>query len=302
TTSHPHWMVKRWIKQWGVDETLKLCDANNQPPPVCIRVNLRWTECELVQRMLEMRCRKVEASPYVPCGLRIETTRDVSLLPGFQEGLFSVQDEAAMLVGYVVDPQPGELIIDACAAPGGKATHMAELTGDQAHIIAIDVNPNRMELVKEMVTRLKLQGVEMVIGDFTELAHQYRRSADRCLLDVPCSGTGTLRRKPDVRWKKSIERIRELSELQAQLLEAAAGVVKRNGIIVYSTCSLEKEENEIIVREFLARHPEFELEDATAYLPSSIPNCCTDDGFIRLFPHRHDTDGAFIARLRRKCA
>lgn len=298
-TSHPHWLVERWVKQFGFDETLRLCEANNMPPPLCIRVNTRWAEVEPVKRLLELRCRKVEPAKYVPCGLRIDTTADVTTLPGYKEGLFSVQDEAAMLVTYVLEPKPGETIIDACAAPGGKTTHIAEMTNDAAKVIAIDTHKSRIQLVEEAAVRLKLRSIECLVGDFIQLAEQYRGIADRCLLDVPCSGTGTLRRKPDVRWKKSTQNISELAQLQYRLLEASATVVKEGGIIVYSTCSLEREENEDVVEAFLSKHKCFELEDASKYLPTAIHDCKTPEGFLRFLPHKHDTDGTFVARIRK---
>ncbi|MFA4029609.1 MAG: hypothetical protein GDYSWBUE_000902 [Candidatus Fervidibacterota bacterium] len=298
-TSHPHWLVEKWIKQFGFEETLALCEADNLPPPLCIRVNMRWTDVESVARMLELRCRSVERAKYAPCGLRIDTTTDISKLPGYKEGLFSAQDEAAMLVTYILEPKPGEVIIDACAAPGGKTTHIAEMTNDAARVIAVDAHEGRMQLVKEAAIREKLHSIEFVVGDFTELAKQYEGIADRCLLDVPCSGTGTLRRKPDVRWKKSTRSIAELAALQARLLEAASRVIKPGGVIVYSTCSLEREENEDVVNAFLSAHNEFRVEDASSYLPTRIEGCRTPEGYVRLFPHRHDTDGVFIARLRK---
>ncbi|MCS7252595.1 MAG: 16S rRNA (cytosine(967)-C(5))-methyltransferase RsmB [Armatimonadota bacterium] len=298
-TSHPHWLVEKWIKQFGFEETVALCAANNLPAPLCIRVNLRWTEVELVERMLELRCRKVERARYAPCGLRIDTTMEITKLPGYKEGLFSVQDEAAMLVTYVLEPKHGETIIDACAAPGGKTTHMAEMVNDAARIIAVDVHEGRMQLVREAAIRLKLRSIEFVVGDFIEVAKQHEGVADKCLLDVPCSGTGTLRRKPDARWKKSQQSIAELTALQLRLLEAAALTVKRGGVIVYSTCSLEREEDEDVVNAFLRAHDEFEIEDASAYLPTRIEGCRTEEGFVRLFPHKHDTDGVFVARLRK---
>jgi len=298
-TSHPRWMVERWVKFWGVDETLALCRANNEPPPLCIRVNLKYTERDLVARALEFRCRKIEPSPWVPECLRLDTTHDVTKLPGFIGGLFTVQDEGAMIVPYLLEPKPGEIIIDACAAPGGKTTHIAELTKDEAEVIAVDSHPSRLKLVEENAVRLKLFNIKTLLGDWTELAQQFINRADKVLLDVPCSGTGTLRRKVDARWKKSEEQVRQLAELQSRLLEASAPVVRKGGVIVYATCSLEPEEDEEVVKAFLDRHPEFVLDDPRPFLPNEIPNAITQEGFLRLFPHKHNTDGVFAARLRK---
>ncbi|MFN4179357.1 MAG: 16S rRNA (cytosine(967)-C(5))-methyltransferase RsmB [Armatimonadota bacterium] len=299
STSHPRWMVARWVNFWGVEETLSLCQANNEPPPLCIRVNLKYTERDLVARALEFRCRKIEPSPWVPECLRLDTTHDVTKLPGFIGGLFTVQDEGAMVVTYLLEPKPGEIIIDACAAPGGKTTHIAELTKGEAEVIAVDSHPSRLKLVEENALRLKLFNIKTVLGDWIELAQQFVNRADKVLLDVPCSGTGTLRRKVDARWKKSEEQVRQLADLQIRLLEASAPVVRKGGVIVYATCSLEPEEDEQVIKTFLERHPEFAVEDPAKFLPAEIPDAVTGEGFLRLFPHKHNTDGVFAVRMRK---
>jgi len=204
-----------------------------------------------------------------------------------------------MLVPYLLEPKPGDLIIDACAAPGGKTTHIAELTKDEAEIIAVDTHPSRLKLVEENATRLKLFSIKTLQGDWTELAEQFVNRADKVLLDVPCSGTGTLRRKVDARWHKSEEQVKELAALQEQLLEASALVVRKGGVIVYATCSLEPEEDEEVVKAFLERHPEFVVDDPRPFLPAEIPEAVTQEGFLRLYPHKHTTDGVFAVRLRK---
>lgn len=298
-TSHPQWLVARWVAFWGAEETLALCRANNEPPPLCLRVNLKYTDRELVARMLELRCRRIEPSPWLPECLRVEITRDVTKLPGYAEGLFTVQDEGAMVVTHLVAPQPGELIVDACAAPGGKTTHLAEQARDEAEIVAIDVHPSRLKLVEANAIRLKLRSITTLLGDWTQLAEQFANKADKVLLDVPCSGTGTLRRKVDARWHKRPEHITELADLQRRLLDAAAQAVRPGGAVVYATCSLEPEEDEQVVKSFLERHPEFVVDDPRPYLPVAIPQSITADHFLRLFPHKHGTDGVFAARLRK---
>lgn len=300
TTSHPRWMVERWVKFWGVEETLSLCRTNNEPPPLCLRVNRKYADPEPVARMLELYCRKVEKSPWVPEALRVETTRDVTRLPGYREGLFTVQDEGAMLVSYLVAPQPGERIIDACAAPGGKTTHLAELAKDEAEIIAVDIHPSRLKLVEENAVRLKLRSITTLLGDWTQLAYQFANSVDKVLLDVPCLGTGTLRRKVDARWRKRPEDIPQLTQRQSRLLDAAAIALRKGGILVYATCSLEPEEDEEVIKSFLERHGEFVVDDPRPFLPVEIPDAVTAENFLRLFPHRHNTDGIFAVRLRKK--
>lgn len=205
-----------------------------------------------------------------------------------------------MLVSYLVAPQPGERIVDACAAPGGKTTHLAELAKDEAEIIALDTHPSRLKLVEENAARLKLRSITTLLGDWTQLAHQFANSADKVLLDVPCSGTGTLRRKVDARWHKRPEDILSLAQLQLRLLEAAAIALRKGGVLVYATCSIEPEEDEQVIKAFLERTDEFVVDDPRPFLPADIPHAITPENFLRLFPHRHNTDGIFAVRLRKK--
>jgi 16S rRNA (cytosine967-C5)-methyltransferase len=174
------------------------------------------------------------------------------------------------------------------------------LAKDEAEIIAVDAHPSRLKLVEENAVRLKLRSITTLLGDWTQLAHQFANSADKVLLDVPCSGTGTLRRKVDARWNKRPEDIPQLAQLQSRLLDAAAIALRKGGVLVYATCSIEPEEDEEVIKAFLERHDEFIVEDPRPFLPADIPDAVTPENFLRLFPHRHNTDGIFAARLRKK--
>ena len=199
-----------------------------------------------------------------------------------------------MLVGHVVAPQPGEVLIDACAAPGGKSTHLATLMQNTGRVLALDIHPHKIALIEDNQRRLGLSIIEAKQLDATELHLSYARQADRVLVDAPCSGLGVLRRRPDARWRKESS-LTDLPQIQKRILASAAQCVKHGGVLVYSTCTLEEAENEAVVRQFLTDHPDFALDDAGSFLPQSRP-----EAMVTLWPQRDGTDGFFIARMTRK--
>ncbi len=297
--SHPEWLVEKWLRDWGREETEALLKADNEPPHLVLRVNTLKTSVEEVLQMLkEIGC-VAEPCPFAPEGVAVKGGEREAALELVRRGLAFAQDEAAIIVSHIVNPQPGERVLDDCAAPGGKTTHLAALMQNQGEILAMDVHEKRLKLVEEACRRMGVTIVNPVAADGRAAWKFIGGEVDKVLLDVPCSGTGTLRRKPDARWRKTPELIEEMALLQYELLRGVAPLVKVGGIVVYSTCSLEVEEDEEVVRRFLERHPEFEPEDARQYLPRPIPHCEAEFGAVRLFPHRHGTDGAFIARFRK---
>ena len=288
--SHPEWMVARWIDRYGVQDTIALCEFNNTPRPLVLRVNrLRATMPE-VRRWLDAESIPHQVGRYHPYSLEIQKGVAIGQLSIHREGLVQVQDEAASLASLLVDPQPGEHIIDMCAAPGGKASHMAELMADQGVILAVDVNARRLNQLIENCQRLGITCVRPTVAD----ARVFLDSppADGVLVDAPCSGLGVLARRSDARWHKSEADITELQGLQKELLQAAAQLVTPGGRLVYSTCTIEPEENEDIVRWFLRSYDgEFQQAPASAV---SIPLELVDaNGFYRALPHQHGIDGAF---------
>ncbi len=298
--SHPEWLVRRWIKRWGAGWTLRLCEANNLPPPITLRANaLRCSRDQLVE---ELRGEGLEVSPgrYAPEAVRIEGHPVFERLESFKKGLFFLQDEASMLVVHALSPQVGDLVIDVCAAPGGKTTHIAEMTGNLATVIALDVSGKRLKLIRENCARLGITEVRIRRHDASEPAEDLLNRADRVLVDVPCSNTGVIRRHPDLKWKRSEEDIGKLADLQFRILLASAQYVRRGGVLVYSTCSLEEEENEGVIGRFLEEVKDFEPESVADYLPYSAKELVTREGFMRSFPHIHGLDGFFAARLRRR--
>lgn len=292
--SHPRWMVEMWMKELGLEETEKLCRANNLRPKLSLRVNTLKTSPEKLISLLKKRKLKVIRSKLVPEALIIEEGRSVLNLSEFKQGLFTVQDESSILVSRVVAPQAGETILDVCAAPGGKTTHLAQLMGNQGLIVAVDAHAQRLRLLRRTCKQVGVEIVATVEADGTLLGEVIKEPMDGVLVDAPCSGLGVLARRPDSRWRKNIGQIKELSRLQARLLESAAGFVKPGGVLVYSVCTISRRETTGVVKAFLRKHPEFSPDDA----PDMPPDSNFDGGF-QLLPHRHGTDGMFIARLLR---
>jgi 16S rRNA (cytosine967-C5)-methyltransferase len=217
-------------------------------------------------------------------------------IESLKEGLFQVQDESSMLVAHVLDPQPGEFIIDTCSAPGGKTTHIAALMQNKGRVLATDIYEHKLKRVNENAVRLGIEIIQTELLDATQIGDVYENQADRVLVDAPCSGLGVLRRKPDARWRKSPALLVELPKLQLEILKSAAKAVKSGGVLVYSTCTIAKEENQTVVNLFLAEHPEFELEQTGQFLPYAKQ----ETTMVQLLPHIAGTDGFFIARMKRK--
>jgi 16S rRNA (cytosine967-C5)-methyltransferase len=296
--SYPLWLVERWLKHYGVEWTLAFCRASNQVAPLSIRVNtLKTNRADLIQSLTaDGGCAK--ESQIAPDALLLSDSPSLQSLQAYRNGGFYVQDESAMLVTHLLHPEPGQKVIDLCAAPGGKTTHIAQLMGNAGELIAVDVSQDRAERIAENCQRLGIANVQTKIMDAANTLLDFLEDADGVLIDTPCSALGTLRRHPDVRWKKKPEQIDKLVRLQSRLLHNAARKVKPDGVLVYSTCSTEPEENEAIIHRFLKTHPHFILENAGDFLPFVPSSAITSEGFLQTFPHEHGIDGAFAARLR----
>ena len=291
--SHPQWLVERWHRRLGDEATRALLEANNRAPDVCLRVNTARTDRETLRRALEEKGIEVEAGKWSRLTLRVKSHVIPSELPGFATGQFFIQDESETLVGDLVRAEPGETVLDLCAAPGGKSAHIQESRSSQGRVIAVDPDPKRGARISENAERMGLLGIEVVIADGREFT--LPEPVDRVLVDAPCSGLGVLGRRADARWRKTESSLRALVSLERSLLESGARAVKRGGVLVYSVCSFEPEEGATLIRQFLGEHPEFELEDAEGFVPAET----TSDDFLLMYPHRHGTDGAFGARMRR---
>ncbi|MFN6531013.1 16S rRNA (cytosine(967)-C(5))-methyltransferase RsmB [Nostoc sp. ChiSLP03a] len=296
--SFPDWIVQVWLEQLGFAETEQLCEWMNQSPTIDLRINPLRTSIEKVETALQSAGVLVRRIPHLPQALRfIGNTGSIQKLPGFKEGWWTVQDASAQLVSHLLDPQPGEVIIDACAAPGGKTTHIAELMADKGKIWACDRTASRLRKLQENSQRLNLQSIQIYTGDSRHFK-QFQNTADRVLLDAPCSGLGTMHRHADARWRQTPESVRELSVLQRELLTHTSTFVKPGGVLVYATCTLHPAENEQVVSAFLADSPDWQIESPIGIdLPDSTDS--TPQGWFKLWPHRQDIDGFFMVRLRK---
>ncbi len=299
--SHPAWMVERWIKEFGPEETMLLCRADNEPAPNTVRTNtLKITRAGLAEELTKKGL-EVTATRYAPEGLNIEGFLSLGSLEAFKRGLFQVQDESSMLAARALMPAPGSFVIDACSAPGGKTTHLAQLMKNKGRLLAIEIHPHKIPLIKENYSRLGITVIEAAAKDARELPEAYYQKADFVLLDAPCSGLGVLRRRPDARWRKDPSGIKDLVKLQSEIMAGVSRCVKKGGVMVYSTCTITHEENLGQVARFLSRHPEFELEDLNPLLPAGPDFEGTlKRGWLRILPYRNGMDGFFIARMRKK--
>lgn len=295
TYFHPQWLIKRWVERLGIEDCEALCQINNITPPLSLRTNtLRINRAALMTELINegVQC---EQSALVPEGIVCHAYPALSSLKTLKQGLFQVQDESSMMVAHVLDPHPGEFVIDACGAPGGKSTHIAALMNNIGKVLSTDIYEHKLNLTRENAERLGITIIETKTFDAVKLGDVYANQADRVLVDAPCSGLGVLRRKPDSRWRKSENLFQDLPVLQKAILASAAKCVKPGGIIVYSTCTTEREENQDVVSWFLNDHPNFALDKTGEYLPVS-----RNDKMVQLWPQVDGVDGFFIARMVRR--
>ncbi len=294
--SYPDWIVQLWIEQFSLTEAEQLCEWLNRAPLIDLRVNPLRSSIEQVETAMAAAGIEVSRVAGLPQALRLpQGIGSIQHLPGFTEGWWTVQDSSAQLVSHLLDPQPGELVIDACAAPGGKTTHIAELMHDQGTIWAFDRYASRLKKLKETVERLQLQSIHLCPQDSRE-SDQFTGQADRVLLDAPCSGLGTLHRHADARWRQSPATVAELAKLQMELLDRAATWVKPSGVLVYATCTLHPSENEAIVQQFLHQNPHWQIIPPESTGP--IARWFEPSGWIKVLPHQHNMDGFFMVRLQ----
>jgi len=291
--SHPIWLVKRWLPRFGREETEKFLAVNNEIPDLALRINKLKVDPVQFLGMLDSHHIQYQGSSHLDYFIRIRTLAGLAQLDLFKMGYFSIQDESAALPCILLSPQPGDRVIDMCAAPGGKTAHIGELMQNQGEIVSVDKYETKLQLIRSTCERLGIQNVQYCAADSSTLEIP---PADKVLVDAPCSGLGVLRKKPDIKWKRSTEDIYRLVELQLSLLDNAARLLKHEGVIVYSTCTTEPEENANVVQHFLGKHPEFRVDDAGQYMNKSI---VTQEGFVETYPHRHGIDGSFAARFVR---
>jgi len=301
--SHPRWMLARWLARYGFANTVKLCEFNNRPADLWIRANTLKNDREaLLKRLADEGC-TAQKSRKTPEGLLLQTPVALSRLPAFQEGLCTVQDESSMLAAHLLRPQPGQTVLDVCAGPGGKTTHLAQLMENRGSITACDIHEHRLRLIEENARRLGVTIIRTVLADAVLLAVNCEEKYELVLVDAPCSGLGVLRRRPDSRWRKREEDIADLVVLQTEILETAIRLLQEGGRLIYSTCTMEPEENTELVAGVLAKHPEIQPLDLLPYVPYDADNEAEKaelrGGSRQYLPFADNMEGFFIAGFTR---
>jgi len=294
--SFPTWLAARWVARYGVEEAGALMRALNERPPLTLRTNtLRLSREALAARLRDEDDVATRPTAHAPEGLVIvDPSGRPDAWRAFRDGAFAIQDEASMLVARLLEPEPGDTVADACAAPGTKTTHLAQLMDNRGRILAFDPQPARLALARDTAARLGVTIVETLEGPAETLAPRFTGACGAVLVDAPCSNLGVLRRNPEVKWRRNAADVTGNAVRQRAILDASATMVRPGGRLVYATCSLEPEETDDVVREFLARHDEFVVDP-----PPAFPLALDTTGTLRCLPHRHGTDGFTAFRLRR---
>lgn len=294
TYHQQNWLIRKWIADYGLDDAVAICKYFDSIPDLCLRTNTaRISRDELLKQLQDQGFEAVPAA-YSPEGIYIKGTPAISSITALQAGLAIIQDEPSQLVAHVVEPKAGEIILDVCAAPGGKTTHLAALGGSTCTVYGGDVHDHKLKLIESNAKKLGLINVRTMLQDGTTIGKRYANKADKVLVDAPCSGLGVLRRKLDLRWRKQPSDLETLPVLQRNILNSAAQCVKVGGILVYSTCTINDGENSAVVQAFLRDHPEFIAENA-----APLCHVAQEGPFVQLLPQREHVDGFFIARLKR---
>ena len=299
--SFPDWIVRRFLDQYGESETEQICESLNGQAPLTLRVNTLKTTVEECQKALAEESIQTQPTRLSPFGLLVSKRMNVFQLRAFRNGFFEVQDEGSQLLPYLLDPKPTAKVLDACAGAGGKTLELSALMKNRGEIVAADVHSTRLEELRRRMRRAGVSNVRIRrVDDVAELADHHSDYFDLVLIDAPCSGIGTLRRNPGMKWVVSEETVHEVAQKQLHILEVTADLVKPGGIVAYATCTLFREENEDIVERFLSTHPEFAPERPP--LDESKPDFTpfAAEKHTKLFPHRDGTDGFFIAVIRRR--
>jgi 16S rRNA (cytosine967-C5)-methyltransferase len=292
TESHPEWLVKKWVKEYGTEFTQKICQANNTIPPVTVRPNLNIQTIADFENKLDENTISYSKSQLDFFYNIDHLSKALDLL--IQQGICTVQDAGAGLVSYVASPGENDVIVDVCAAPGGKSTHCAELTHDRARVLSGDIQFNRIKKIVKAKERLSLKSVFPILAD--ACAFPVKR-ANVVIVDAPCTGLGVIRKKPDIKWHRSPKDIEDMSKIQKDILNASGHLVKTGGKLLYSTCTTTEEENENVVEHFLKHNPDFSLSrELNQHVESEW---LTPKGYIRTWPHLHEMDASFIAKLIR---
>ncbi|WP_210363774.1 16S rRNA (cytosine(967)-C(5))-methyltransferase RsmB [Bacillus sp. REN3] len=299
-TSHPLWLVKRWISQFGVDDTRKMCEVNLTAPVQTGRVNLTRITREECIELLRAEGFEVEPSGVIPEAIKC-LRGNLASSAAFKDGYLTIQDESSMLVAYALGVEEDEVILDACAAPGGKSSHIAEKLSNSGKVISLDLHEHKVKLIVKNAERLGLENIEAQKMDSRKATGHFEKEAiDRILLDAPCSGLGVMRRKPDMKYTKKEDDLFQLQAIQLKLLESVSPLLKKGGTLVYSTCTVDREENQEVIGKFLREHDEYEGDQRLAdRMPEAVRPLI--NGYnLQILPQDFGSDGFYIACLRKK--
>ncbi len=289
--SPPKWLIQRWLQRYGLEKTIQFCEHNNRRPEISLRTNLRKITGAALLKEFETSGLQAEPSKYFDDFIKVSKPRVLAELPSFQNGLFAIQDESTALATHLLAPEKGDIVLDLCAAPGGKTCHIGQLVGDEGKVVAVDIKADRLNLLKENLTRLGLKSIQPLVGNAAEIDLP---KFDKILLDAPCSGLGVLSKRADLRWKRKPQDIINIRKIQKKLLENAARLLKRDGTLVYSTCTLEPEENEELIEEFLMEHSNFQVDPESDSVHQTFS---TSGNYWASVPYEHKMDGVFAVKL-----
>ncbi|HHW56484.1 MAG TPA: 16S rRNA (cytosine(967)-C(5))-methyltransferase RsmB [Clostridia bacterium] len=299
TYSYPDWIVERLLNNYDKKKAESILKSLNERPGICYRVNTLKITVEDLEKLLASEGIAYKKGHYVEEALYIDI-RNPENHRLYKEGFVYIQDEASMLVSKILNPQQGETVLDVCAAPGGKTTHIGQLIKNSGEVIAFDLHPHRLEMIRENCKRLGITNVKTEVFDATFVNKKYVEKANKVLADVPCTGIGIIRKKPDIKLKQyTKEKIEKLIETQYKILQSSSKYVKKGGFLVYSTCTVGKEENQEVIMEFLKVNQNFELVDITNEIPKGLPIETSSCGYVQTTPLEHKIDGFFIAKLKR---
>ncbi len=290
----PRWQVELLVEQYGSERTASILDQLNQRPNLTIRINTEKISVAEFYQQLEKREISFSLSKFLPEFVSLEEKAGtIQELPGFDEGWFFIQDVSAGFVAHLTAPQPDQQIAEICAAPGGKLTHVAQLRRDQGIILGMDISRSRLAITAENIRRLGYQSIRLLQGDARRLPH---RQMDMIVIDAPCSGLGTIRKNPDIKLRRKPEDLPAVQQLQLQILIAAAERLKPHGSVIYSTCTINKEENERIIAQFIHKQPQFKIEPISSFL---ILHGISAQDWLSILPDQDSLDGSFCVRLRK---
>ncbi len=295
--SYPVWIIKKFISQFGEDKIEEVLFKNNEESKLNIRVNTLKTTKDELRKSLEQKNIVCTDCKIAKKGMILENVINLEKLEEYKNGLFSVQSESSMLVGQILNPKEGSLILDICAAPGGKTTDAAERLNNTGTVISRDLYEHKIKLIKNEVKRLGLNNVKVQIFDASHFDSELENKLDYCIVDVPCSGLGIIMRKPEIKYNRQESDSENLFDLQYKILENASKYLKQNAELIYSTCTTDKKENIEVINHFIERNPNYEMVDIS-YETNNIFDT-SKKGYIEIYPHVHDMDGFFVAKLRK---